>query len=63
MSDVYRCVDEQTAREKFAELRDMLEHSINPTDPTGWEVVDESDLYSVINREEAIMGYVRLLEG
>lgn len=62
MSDVYNCKDEQTAFDKFAELRDMLEHSINPTDPTGWEVVDEADLYSVINREEGICGYVRLLK-
>ena len=63
MSDVYNCKDEESAMDKFAELRDMLEHSIDPTDPTGWEVVDEPDNYSMINREEGIFGYVRLLEG
>ena len=63
MSDVYNCKDEQSAMDKFAELCDMLEHSIDPTDPTGWEVVDELDNYSIINREEGIFGYVRLLEG
>ena len=61
--DVYKCKDEQSAMDKFAELCDMLEHSIDPTDPTGWEVVDELDNYSIINREEGIFGYVRLLEG
>ena len=63
MSDVYNCKDEQSAMDKFAELCDMLEHSIDPTDPTGWEVVDELDNYSIINREEGIFGYVRMLEG
>ena len=63
MSNVYNCKDEQSAMDKFAELCDMLEHSIDPTDPTGWEVVDELDNYSIINREEGIFGYVRLLEG
>ena len=63
MSDVYNCKDEQSAMDKFAELCDMLEHSIDPTDPTGWEVVDELDNYSIINHEEGIFGYVRLLEG
>lgn len=60
MSDVYNCKDEQAAQDKFAELRDSLEHAI---DPDGCEVIDESTHYSVINREEGIYGYVRLLEG
>ena len=63
MSDVYNCKDEQAAFDKFAELCDMLEHTMDPTDPSGWEVVDEPDFYHIINREEEIYGYVRLLEG
>ena len=58
MSDVYNCRDEQQAREKFAELRDSLEHAI---DPDSCEVVDEPEHYSLINREAGIMGYVRLI--
>ena len=60
MSDVYNCRDEQQAREKFAELKDSLEHAI---DPYGCEVIDEPTHYSVINRQQGIYGYVRLLEG
>lgn len=60
MSDVYNCRDKQQATEKFAELRDSLEHTI---DPAASEITDEPDLYSVINRKEGIFGYVRLLEG
>ena len=60
MSDVYNCRDEQQALEKFAELRDSLEHAI---DPDGCEVIDEPSHYSVINRQQAFFGYVRLLEG
>ena len=63
MSDVYNYNDEQAAFDKFAELCDMLEHTIDPTDPTGWEMVDEPDFYSVINRQEGIYGYMRQLEG
>lgn len=58
MSDVYNCRDEQQAREKFDELRDSLEHAVDPDD---CELIDESDHYSLINREAGIMGYVRLL--
>ena len=58
MSDVYNCRDEQQAQEKFAELRDSLEHAI---DPDGSEVIDEPTHYSVINRADGIYGYVRLL--
>ena len=60
MSDVYNCKDEQAAFDKFAELMDSLEHAI---DPAGCEVTDEPTFYCVINREEGIYGYVRLLEG
>ena len=60
MSDVYNCQDEQAARDKFAELRDSLEHAV---DPTACELTDEPSFYCVINREEGIYGYVRLLEG
>ena len=60
MSDVYNCRDEQQAREKFAELKDSLEHAI---DPDGCEVIDDPTHYSVINRQQGIYGYVRLLEG
>ena len=60
MSDVYNCQDEQAARDKFAELRDSLEHAV---DPTTCELTDEPSFYCVINREEGIYGYVRLLEG
>ena len=60
MSDVYNCKDEQAAFDKFAELKDSLEHAI---DPAGCEVTDEPTFYCVINREEEIYGYVRLLEG
>ena len=58
MSDVYNCKDEQSAMDKFAELKDSLEHAI---DPDSCEVVDEPEHYSLINREAGIMGYVRLL--
>ena len=58
MSDVYNCRDEEAAKEKFAELRDSLEHAIDPDD---CELIDESDHYSLINREVGFMGYVRLL--
>ena len=60
MSDVYNYRDEQQAQEKFAELRDSLEHAI---DPDTCEVVDEPTHYSLINREQGFYGYVRLLEG
>ena len=58
MSDVYNCRDEQQAKEKFDELRDSLEHAI---DPDNSEVIDEPTHYSVINRKDGIYGYVRLL--
>ena len=58
MSDVYNCRDEQQAQEKFAELRDSLQHAIVPSTS---EITDEPDLYSVIDRKEGIFGYVRLL--
>ena len=58
MSDVYNCRDEQQAQEKFAELRDSLQHAI---DPTTIEITDDPALYSVIDRKEGIFGYVRLL--
>ena len=59
MSDVYNYSDEQQARDKFDELRDSLEHAI---DPDSCEVVDEPAHYSLINRQVGIYGYVRLLE-
>ncbi len=59
MSDVYNYSDEQQARDKFDELRDSLEHAI---DPDSCEVVDESAHYSLINRQVGLYGYVRLLE-
>ena len=59
MSDVYNCRDEQQAQEKFAELRDSLQHAIDPSTSV---ITDESALYSVIDRKEGIFGYVRLLE-
>jgi len=58
MSDVYNCKDEQAAQEKFAELRDSLEHAV---DASTCEVIDDPNHYSVINREAGIYGYVRLL--
>ena len=58
MSDVYNCKDEDQAREKFGELQDSLVHAI---DPAGCEVTDEPAFYCVINREQGIYGYVRLL--
>ncbi len=58
MSDVYNCRDEEAAKEKFAELKDSLEHAI---DPDSCEVVDEPEHYSLINREVGFYGYVRLL--
>jgi len=58
MSDVYNCRDEQSAMDKFAELKDSLEHAI---DPDGCEVIDAPDHYSLINREVGFYGYVRLL--
>lgn len=58
MSDVYNCKDEQSAKDKFAELKDSLEHAI---DPDSCEVVDEPEHYSLINREVGFYGYVRLL--
>ena len=58
MSDVYNCRDEQHAQEKFAELRDSLMHAI---DADACEVIDEPTHYSLINREEGIYGYVRML--
>ena len=59
MSDVYNYSDEQQARDKFDELRDSLEHAI---DPDSCEVVDELAHYSLINRQVGIYGYVRLFE-
>ena len=58
MSDVYNCKDEDQAREKFDELQDSLVRAI---DPAGCEVTDEPAFYCVINREQGIYGYVRLL--
>ena len=58
MSDVYNCKAEQSAMDKFAELKDSLEHAI---DSDSCEVVDEPDHYSLINREVGFYGYVRLL--
>ena len=58
MSDVYNCRDEQQAQEKFAELRDSLMHA---ADPATSEVTDEPTLYSVVNREQPLVAYVRLL--
>ena len=58
MSDVYNCGDELQAQDKFAELRDSLEHAI---DPDSAEVIDEPAFYSVIDRQEGLCGYVRLL--
>ena len=58
MSDIYNCRDEQQAMEQFAELRDSLEHAI---DPVSCEVIDEPAHYSLINRQAGIYGYVRLL--
>ena len=58
MSDVYNCRDEQAAKEKFAELKEDLLFAI---DPDACEVIDEPTHYSLINREEGIFGYVRLL--
>ena len=58
MSDVYNCKDEQSAMDKFAELKDSLEYAI---DPGSCEVIDEPDHYSLINREAGFYGYVRLL--
>lgn len=58
MSDVYNCKDEQSAMDKFAELKDSLEHAI---DSGSCEVVDEPEHYSLINREAGIMGYVRIV--
>jgi len=60
MSDVYNCSDEQQARDKFAELRDEIMRAANS--PT-CEVIDEPTHYSVINRDQGIYGYVRLLTG
>ena len=59
MSDVYNCRDEQAALDKFAELKDDLIFAI---DPSTCEVVDKPTHYSLINREEGIFGYVRLLK-
>ena len=58
MSDVYNCRDGEHAREKFDELRDSLMRAV---DPAGCEVIDESGHYSVINREEGLYGYVRIV--
>ena len=63
MSDVYNCRDEQQAFDKFAELQDYLENAVDPTDHSGWEIVDEDSFYSIINHNDGIYGYVRLLEG
>ena len=59
MSDVYNCRDEQSAKEKFAELKEDLLFAI---DPSTCEVIDEPMYYCLFNREEGIYGYVRLLE-
>lgn len=58
MSDVYNCRDEQQAREKFDELRDSIVHAV---DPDGSEVIDEPSHYSIINRQQGVFAYVRLL--
>jgi len=59
MSDVYNCKDEQTALDKFEELRDSLVHAV---DAAGCEVIDELEHYSVIDRGTGVYGYVRLLK-
>lgn len=58
MSDVYNCLDEQQAMEKFDELKDSLMHAI---DPCGSDVIDEPTHYCVINREAGFYGYVHLV--
>ena len=59
MSDVYNCRDKQLALNKFAELKEDLLFAI---DPSTCEVIDEPTHYCLINREEGIYGYVRLLD-
>ena len=61
MSDVYNYRNEEQAFDKFAELQDFLENAIDPTDHSGWEIVDEESFYSIINHYVGIYGYVRLL--
>ena len=58
MSDVYNCRDEQQAMEKFDELKDSLVHA---ADCDGSEVIDQPMHYSVINREQGLYGYVRVV--
>ena len=58
MSDVYNCRDEEAAKEKFDELRDSIVHAV---DPDGSEVIDEPSHYSIINRQQGVFAYVRLL--
>ena len=58
MSDVYNCRDEQQAMEKFDELKDSLMHA---ADCDGSEVIDHPTHYSVINREQGLYGYVRVV--
>lgn len=58
MSDVYNCRDEQQAQEKFDELRDSLMRAINPATS---KVTDEPTLFSVVDRDEGVMGYVRIV--
>ena len=58
MSDVYNFGDEQKALDQFNELRDDILHVI---DADQCEVTDEPDLFSVVNREAQLFGYVRLV--
>ena len=58
MSDVYNFRDEEKAKEKFAELCQEISGAASPD---GCEIIDEPAHYSVINRQQGLYGYVRLL--
>ena len=58
MSDVYNFRDEEKAKEKFAELRDEISGAASPD---GCDIIDDPAHYSVINRQQGLYGYVRLL--
>ena len=59
MSDVYNYRDEQQAQEKFDELRGEISAAV---DPDGCKIIDEPTYYCIINHNDGIYGYVRLLD-
>lgn len=59
MNDIYNHSDKQAALTQFAELREMLKQAISPDK---CQIVDEHDLFGLVNHDEGYYGFVRLDE-